>query len=162
MRARMPLGLPRSFPAALGLLVLASSASAQGKAIAVSPYTLEQTFGTTLRLLRVDLGYEVTERDPQAAYLLFRYQADESTKRQVEGAVELVVLGDAVRVVVKIPSLPEAHERIFRDKLMRKLREDFGEPPKRKPPTKPDDPPKPVEPAPPGADGPGDAAKPRT
>jgi transaldolase len=125
---------------------MAAASSAHAKATAVSPYTLPQTFGAALRLLRVDLGLEVTERDAEAAYLLFQYRSNDEAKHPVEGAVELIALENEVRVVIKIPALPEAHERLLRDRLVKKLREDFGEPPKRKPAAKPADPAKPAEP----------------
>lgn len=150
MRAVMPPVATHALAAALIAAALLSAPNATAKAAAQSPYSLKQTFGTTLRLLRVDLGLEVTEKDEEAAYLLFRYRADNDPKRVVEGAVELVALEHDVRVVVRIPALPEAHERLLRDKLVKKLREDYGEPPRRKPVTKPSTPDKPADPPTPG------------
>jgi hypothetical protein len=101
-----------------------------------SPYTLAQTFGAALRLLRVDLGMEVTEKDADAAYLLFRYQLLEDPKRAISGAIELIELPNHVKIIVKIPQLPETHERLVRDRLTKKLRDEFGAPPKRTEPPK--------------------------
>jgi hypothetical protein len=106
-----------------------------------SPYTLNQTFGAALRLLRVDLGLEVTEKDPEASYLLFHYRLLEDPKRVIDGAIELIALPNRVKIIVKIPQLPESHERLLRDRLVRKLRDDFGEPPRRPEPKPPDAPP---------------------
>lgn len=113
----------------LGLLLcLLLPQPAEAATEANSPYTLAQTYGTALRLLRVDLGFQVVERDPEAAYLLFRYPVPGEPKREVEGAIEFVSLAGHVRVWVKIPRMAELHERVLRDGLMKKLVADYGEP----------------------------------
>ncbi|MGC4065421.1 MAG: hypothetical protein QM784_12385 [Polyangiaceae bacterium] len=157
----MPFDLRRLCTASMALLALALTVEAHGKATAISPYTLPQTFGAALRLLRVDLRLEVTEKDDEAAYLLFRYPSADDPKRLVEGAIELIGLEYDVRVVVKIPALPEAHERLLRDRLVKKLREDYGEPPKRREPPKPEEPKKPAEPDPSTPPAPGGDPKPK-
>jgi hypothetical protein len=131
----------------LVIIGLLPAEPAAAMALADSPYTLAQTYGTALRLLRVDLGFEVVERDPDAAYLLFRYAVPGEPKREVQGAIEFVSVSGRVRVVVKIPRMAELHERMLRDSLMKKLVEDYGEPPP------PPAPPRPVDPkaAPPPA-----------
>lgn len=130
------------------LLVLAVlwCGQSQAKAEGESPYTLPQTYGAALRLLRVDLGLEVTEKDAEASYLLFRYRLLEDPKRVVDGAIEFVSLTNRVKIIVKLPQLPESHERLLRDKLVRKLRDDYGEPPKRVEPPKPPSSPAPEKP----------------
>jgi hypothetical protein len=128
---------------ALSTLTLFWSSNAPCRAEGESPYTLAQTFGAALRMLRVDLGLEVTEKDANAAYLLFRYQLVEDPKRAVPGAIELIELPNQVKILVKIPQLPESHERLLRDRLTRKLHEEFGAPPKR--PDAPKTPPIPAE-----------------
>lgn len=147
----MPIVVQRSLAAALGIgtLVIAAAQPASAKAVAASPYSLKQTYGATLRLLRVDLGLEVTERDEASAYLLFQYRSTDDPKRIAAGAVELIALENEVRIIVKIPAVSEAHERLLRDRLVKKLREDYGEPPKRKSEEKPKEPAKPAEPTPP-------------
>src|SRR5690606_35137823 len=86
-----------------------------------------QVYSTALRYLRIDRRYEVTERDEKAAYLLFEYQALGQTKRRF-GAVEIVPLSAEVRLVVRLPEQPTYEEVVFRDALLRKLREDYGDP----------------------------------
>lgn len=137
--------LPRigRLPAIVLLLLVLWPSTAPCKAEGESPYTLVQTFGAALRMLRVDLGMEVTEKDPNAAYLLFRYQLVEDPRRSVAGAIELIELPSYVKIIVKIPQLPESHERVLRDRLTKKLRDEFGAPPKRAEPAKP--PPTPAE-----------------
>jgi hypothetical protein len=150
----MPLAASRTLAFAIGTVVVAAVTPAMAKAVAASPYSLKQTYGATLRLLRVDLGLEVTEKDEDSAYLLFAYRSSDDPKRTAAGAIELIALENEVRIVVKIPSVPEAHERILRDRLVKKLREDFGDPPRRKPTDKPTEPTKPPEPsAPTSPDG---------
>lgn len=91
-------------------------------------YSLAQTFSTALRYLRVDLSFEVTEKDPESAYLLFRYRVPGERTRAVVGSIEIVPVGKRVRIIVKIPQMPQLHEQILRDGLLRKLLDDYGEP----------------------------------
>src|SRR3954467_13172011 len=101
-----------------------------------SEYSKAQTYSGALRYLRVDLGYEVTERDPDAAYLIFRYQLPGQNKATATGTVEIVDADGHVKLFVQIPSMPEYHERVLRDGLVRKLHDEYGVPPQ-KPPTPP-------------------------
>jgi hypothetical protein len=103
-----------------------------------SAYTLEQTFNAALRMIRVDRGYKVTEKDPGAAYVLFDYK--DTGDRTTPGAIEMVASGQSVKVVVQLPQMPKYHEQILADALAKKLRDDFGEPPRRPipPPPAPD------------------------
>jgi hypothetical protein len=104
---------------------------------AESGYTKAQTYSGALRYLRVDLGYEVLEKDPDAAYLVFRYLPHGQPKSTSTGTLEVVDRGDGVRVFVRLPSMPEYHEVVLRDGLMKKLRDEYGVPPTKKPPAKP-------------------------
>jgi hypothetical protein len=89
--------------------------TAKARADADCYYSLPQVFGAALRYLRVDLGYEVIEKDPEAAYLLFRYRVPGDPKREVGGSVEIVKADRKVRIFVKIPQ-------------MKKLAQEYGEP----------------------------------
>jgi hypothetical protein len=110
-----------------------------------SPYTFDQTWGTAVRLLRVDMGLEITEKDQAHGYLLFKYTTMGSGQKVHTGSVEMVKSQrETVRVTVQINSLPSYHEQLIIDKLARKLVSEYGDPPKR-----PDPPP-----APPGDGGP--------
>lgn len=102
-----------------------------------SSYTFDQTFGSAVRLLRVDLGLKITEKDPEHGYLLFEYTSPESGKRVHNGSLEVVRTGrDTVRVAVQLNSLPSYHERMIVDALAKKLYVEYGDPPR-----KPDPPP---------------------
>ena len=71
---------------ALGVPVLGTSASA--RATYASPYGYERTWNAALRLVRVDNGWKVTEKDDQSGYLIFEYTSPESA-RATPGSLEL-------------------------------------------------------------------------
>ena len=121
-------------PAVL-LLTLAVLVATRARASveAESLYTKAQTYNAALRYLRVDLGYEVTEKDPDAAYLLFRL-SPEGKKTQVSGSFEIVEQKDSVRFYVRLPELPTYREAVLSDGLLKKLRTEYGEPPRRQAP----------------------------
>jgi hypothetical protein len=130
------------------------SGSAAARVEANSAYSKPQTFSCALRLLRVDRGYEVVEKDQDAAYVLFRYPVS-GQKELMSGSLEIVETASGVRVFVQLPRLPEYHEALLRDALLRKLREEYGPPAAKAPPEKPKTPPekeksKPKEEAPDG------------
>jgi hypothetical protein len=107
-----------------------------------SPYTFEQTFGTSTRLLRVDLGCKITEKEPESGYLLFDYTSPESGQKVHHGSFEAVRGPRGTHVSVQLPTLPAYHEQMIVDALRKKLAFEYGEPPPR---DKPPPPPTPVE-----------------
>ena len=120
----------------VGCALLLSTAFA--KTSHTSPYTYEQTFGTALRLLKVDLGHEVTELNPEWGYILFVYIDSESGKRKNRGAITFVKGENEVTVSVEIPQMPGYHEQLMLQKLKHKLHKEHGEPPRQpKKPKKP-------------------------
>jgi hypothetical protein len=124
-------------PAVLAL----PSEDAYASVVYVAPYTFEQTFGTAMRLVRVDLGCKITEKDVDSGYMLFDYTSPESGKEPRKGAIELVRTAQGVRVSVQIPTLPQYHEQMIVDALAKKLLAEHGEPPPRAkspPPAPPD------------------------
>ena len=95
-----------------------------------------------MRLLRVDLGYEILEKDAEAGYVLFEITEAGKTFR---GSLEVVKLHDRgtkrVRVIVHIADQPSYVERSVLSKLQTKLRAEYGAPPKQvKPQPEPDKP----------------------
>lgn len=104
---------------------------ATAKASFDSPYTLEQTYNTALRYVRIDQGFKVTEKDPGAAYVLFEYR--DTNGRETPGAIEMVPSQQSIKVVVQLPKMPRYHEQVLADGLAKKMREELGEP-ARKPP----------------------------
>jgi len=122
------------------LLALAASLvnldEATAKTDHLSPYTYQQTFGSTLRLLKVDLAMKVTDKDADWGYLLFEYRSLENGKRKSRGSFEFVKSNRGVRVSLQLPAVPSYHERVIIDKLVRKLAAEHGTPPKKKKPPK--------------------------
>ena len=105
------------------------------------PYTREQTFSGALRYLRVDLSYEVTEKDAKAAYLLFSFTDPELQKKNGHGSIEVVQRERTVRLSVNLPELPSYREELLQRGLLDKLREEYWEPPAAPPPPDPKKPP---------------------
>jgi hypothetical protein len=113
---------------ALGLACLVATFSygvgvAKARTTSDVRYTKTQSYSTALRLLRIDLGYAITERDAEAAYLLFEFEDEKKTQT---GSIEIVPNDAGVTLAVRLPKLPSYRERMLRDELMRKLVEDYG------------------------------------
>jgi hypothetical protein len=118
------------------------SHDARAKSAYESAYGYDRTWNAGMRLVRVDLGMKLTEKDEGAGYLLFDYKSPESGNKAVPGSMEFVRSKDtgAVRVIVQIPQMPGYHEQVLIDALQRKMRAEYGDPPKKPPlPTPPKD-----------------------
>jgi hypothetical protein len=118
----------------LGLATLAVLSDASARTSFDSPYTLDQTYNCALRYVRVELGMKVTEKDPQAAYVLFDYRSAESGDKVSAGAIEMVPSGQSIKVVIQLSQMPRYHEQVIADSFSKKLRDEYGEPPKKAPP----------------------------
>lgn len=88
-------------------------------------FSLAQVYSGALRYLRIERGYQITEKDAETAYVLFRYQ-DAGKKQTSFGAIEMVQRQRGVRLIVRLPELPSYHEQVLRDGLVRKLQEEYG------------------------------------
>lgn len=125
---------PRAARFAASACLLACSSFGTGKALAKvtveSPYTRAQTYNAAVRFIRVDRGFEIFEQDRETGYFLFKYSSDGQVSN---GSIEVLQVGDRVKVVVQLPRMPEYHEHVLSDGLQRKLREEYGEPPQREP-----------------------------
>lgn len=134
------LGLCLAAALPLGL----NSQTAEARVEDSSAYSKAQTFSGALRYLRVDLGYEIVEKDPDAAYLLFKY-VPSGQREPTNGSIEIVQSEGRVKVFVQLPRMPEYHERMLSTGLAKKLKAEYGEPPApakkptKKPAKKPDD-----------------------
>jgi hypothetical protein len=125
--------------AALAAWVVAGVLSGRGahaKVETLCGYSLAQTYSAALRYLRVDKGFEVVEKDPTAAYVLFRYVPPGSPARPCDGAIELVQLDGRVKLQIRVPTMPTYHEQLLRDELVKKMHDEYGEPSTPKPPSK--------------------------
>ena len=106
-----------------------------------SPYGYDRTWNAALRLVRVDNGWKVTEKDDASGYLLFEYKSPENAKA-TPGSLELVrgrARDSSVSVLVQLPQMPHYHEQVILDALSAKMRREYGAPPARRPPVEPID-----------------------
>lgn len=121
--------------ATVGLVaVMACVAALPGVASARSQRNLdfrpELAWTAALRLLRIDMGFELVERDAEARFVIFSYVDGNHT---YPGTLEIAErpLDDGrsgVRVIVSVPSLPSYVELNLIDRLERKLVEEIGAP----------------------------------
>lgn len=114
--------------------LLLAGQGAQAKAAYESPYGYERTWNAALRLVRVDNGWKVTEKDDASGYILFEYRSPENAK-VTPGSLELVRGRDAdapVSVLAQLPQMPHYHEQVLLDALAAKMRHEYGDPPARK------------------------------
>ena len=117
---------------ALTLGLAGTATVAHAKSSRTTNYTYKQVWPTAIRLLRVDRGLTVIEKDAEAGYVLFEMTENNKTFR---GALELVRVQASsgrpqIRVVVRIKDRPSYLEVAILQHLKRKLREEYGpEPP---------------------------------
>ena len=133
-----------------GLLVTGAIAITAGladaKSTLESPYGYDRTWNAALRLVRVDNGWRITEKDDSNGYLLFDYASPESggKKKTTPGTLEVVRGRDSdspVSVLVQLPEMPHYHEQVMLDALASKMRREYGDPPvhkKKRPIEEPD------------------------
>jgi hypothetical protein len=114
---------------ALPALVIFRASDAGASVAYDTPYSFEQTYGTAMRLIRVDLGCIITEKDPANGYLLFEYTSVESGSRVHRGSLEIVRGRESTHVAVQLPTLPQYHEQMILDALNKKLAAEHGSPP---------------------------------
>ncbi|MEM9696371.1 MAG: hypothetical protein AAGA56_27755 [Myxococcota bacterium] len=121
-------------------LLVAAWSSVEGSAYAEAKhecgYSYRQAFGTAVRLLKVDLGFEVKERDPDMGYVLFAYTSTEGGSKVYRGAFAFVETEGQVRVTLQIPEMPGYHEQVLLDRYRRKLLTEHGDPPREVDPDK--------------------------
>lgn len=126
---------------AIAITLVATAPGASAKATYDSPYGYTRTWNAAMRLVRVDSGRKITEKDEANGYLLFDYSSPQSAKVSA-GSLELVRGHDpeaSVSVVVQLPQMPHYHEQVLLDALAAKMRREYGDPPTRKPPAPPKD-----------------------
>ena len=70
MRRVIQVGLI-GFAAFMLMFALLRSPTADASAVYASPYTFDQTYATAVRLIRVDMGFKILERDKDLGYVMF-------------------------------------------------------------------------------------------
>lgn len=126
----MRLGL-RLAVASLALVLAVLAPRGAGAVVrAQSEYPFDQVWNAAVRLVRVDLGFEVMERDAEGGFVLFKYRGDSGT---FNASLEIVraAPGTKVGIVIQIPEMPRYSELWLLDRLNRKMRDEYGAPPPR-------------------------------
>ena len=134
----------KTTPAALAIgcfaaIVVLVASAALAKSTYESPYGYERTWNAALRLVRVDNGWKITEKDDANGYILFEYTSPENRKT-TSGSLELVRSRDEespVSVLAQLPQMPHYHEQVLLDALAAKMRHEYGDPPVHKKPAPP-------------------------
>lgn len=108
-----------------------------------STYGFDRTWNAALRMVRVDMGCKVTEKDDQGGYLMFEYHSADGGKKVSNGSMEFIRSRDqegAVRLVIQLPQMPRYHEQVMLDTLVRKMHAEYGDAPQTKPKAPPPEP----------------------
>jgi hypothetical protein len=115
---------------AAALAALGFTLGAEARTVRDEPYPLDTTWNAAIRLVRVDMGFAIQERDRDIGYFTFVYREG---PRAVPGSVEVVRTEMdgriATRIIVQIPQMPTYTEAMVLTRLGRKLRTEYGEPP---------------------------------
>ena len=130
MKRARPLSLLALVVALPLVVALSWSAPAAAKTVHRSRYTYAQTYGSALRLIKIDLDFEITESNPEWGYFLFSYASTESGKRKSRGSAQFVKVDGLVRISLQIARMPSYHEQLIVEKLKRKLYAEHGDPPR--------------------------------
>ena len=111
------------------ILAFALPSAASARRSDTHGYRYDQLWGSVVRMVRVDYGFTVRDRDQDIGYVLFDYI---DGGRAHPASFELVRVREngreRVRVSVQVPSMPSYVERMLLDRLTRKLRDEYGQP----------------------------------
>lgn len=129
--------------AALLLAPLLRPSPAAARAQVDLPWPLKDVFHVAVRFVRVDRNCRVTDKDAEAAFVMF--ECDGDGKAVKRGALELIAMDvqgrSGVRAQVTLADEPHYVEVRFLELLERKLKDERGPvlPPPRAPPAPPPD-----------------------
>lgn len=114
--------------AALIFLPRAADAKAQGELA----YRIDEAFSTAMRYVRVDRGCKITDKDPDAAFIMFECPLD--GQKISRGGIEIFRAQtkgrESVRLSVTMADESHGVELRVLELIERKLREERGTPPK--------------------------------
>ena len=116
---------------AVAAAIVMTGQDASARSAYESTYGYDRTWNAALRLVRVDLGFKITEKDETTGYIMFDYKSPES-RTASPGSMEFIHSKDPqapVRVVVQLAQMPRYHEQVLVDSLAKKLHTEFGDPP---------------------------------
>lgn len=123
--------------AALIALIALCPTVARAKSEKTVGYTYAQVWSAAIRLIRVDRGYPVKDKDRDNGFILFVYPGTGAVK-ECGGSLEIFPIVDdegfnKIQVKLSIAQQPSYIEVHLLDSLEQKLREELGAPP---PPSK--------------------------
>jgi len=111
----------------LGLLLFPGIASARSEK--TFSYSMTMIWNSCIRLIRVDMGLHIVEKDRKSGYILFEYN---EVGMQSPASIEFIPEGkdgaDGVKTLVTLAKLPSYVERKLLDRLDSKLLEEYGMP----------------------------------
>ena len=116
------------------LLAVLVPGRAAARAQSELSYRLDEIFSTALRFVRVERGCTITDKDPEAAFVMFECPVSDGSagKKVSRGALELFHNGprgrDAVRIQLALSDEPHGAELRWIELFERKLREERGAP----------------------------------
>jgi len=132
------------------LTTLLAPSLAFGKAQLELGYSIEEIFSTSVRYVRVDRGCKVTDKDGDAAFVMFECKVDETHTSR--GAIEIMrsqLHGkDSMRLQASLPDEGHGAELRLVELIERKLREERGTTPSAPTKAPPAAPAPPAEPVP--------------
>lgn len=119
------------------VLLCAMGGGAEARSERNTGYTFEQAWPTAVRHLRVDEGFKIVDKDQDTGYVVFELKDD---GKIFAGALEVVQHEEDGRKVVKlvltINDRPDYMEAQVLDRMLQKLRQEHGDPPRPQPPSK--------------------------
>jgi hypothetical protein len=128
----------------VALATILPSATADARSTIDSYYGFDRTYNSALRLVRVDMGLKVTEKDDKTGYFVFDYKSTDTGNKVSSGSFEFIRSSESdgpIRVVLQLPQMPQYEEQVLINAYVRKLRQEYGDPPERPKPKAPPPPP---------------------
>jgi hypothetical protein len=111
-------------------ICLAMAGTAEARSKRNTTYRYSQLWSTTVRFLRVDNRFPIAEKDKKDGYILFEYREQ---GKKYQGALELIPTvsngKQYIRLSLQIANMPGYVETVFLNRLMKKLRKEYGDPP---------------------------------
>lgn len=94
-------------------------------------YRYTQVWGSLIRFLRVDQHCPISEKDKKSGYILFSYP---NRDRTIPGSVEVVPIEKDqkhyIRIGLNLSEMPSYVETLLLDKLIKKLKNEYGPEPR--------------------------------
>lgn len=111
-------------------LLMAVSGKANARTDRELTYRTSQIWNSAVRFLRVEQRFKILEKDKEASYLLFEFKDSGKTYMASLELVDVAKEGRRyVRMRLNISDMPTYVEVVLADKFLRKLKDEYGQPP---------------------------------